>query len=192
MVVDHFGGLDCVINNAGITIVGATHELSEDEWDTELATNLKSVYLVSRAAWPHLIARGGASLTQTASVAGVWAILADAAYCASKAGVIMLTKCLELDGANDGIRANCVCPGWTQTPMMEGFFADQPDPKAARVQAEGLHPLGRLGKPRDIADAFLYLSSDEASWVTGTALRRRRRSPLRHLGRRLSTYVRVC
>ena len=121
-VVDHFGGLDCVINNAGITIVGATHELSEDEWDTELATNLKSVYLVSRAAWPHLIARGGGSLTQTASVAGVWAIPADAAYCASKAGVIMLTKCLALDGANDGIRANCVCPGWTQTPMMGGVL----------------------------------------------------------------------
>ena len=167
---DHFGGLDCLINNAGVTIVGATHKLSEDDWDVELATNLKSIYLVSKAAWPHLVARGGGSIAQTASIAGIWAIPDDAAYCASKAGAIMLTKCMALDGARDGIRANCVCPGFTQTPMIEGYFADQPDPRASRAHAESIHPLGRLGQPRDIADAFVYLSSDEASWVTGTAL----------------------
>jgi len=162
--------VEMVVNNAGVTIVGAAHDLSEDDWDRELAVNLKSVYLVSKAAWPHLVGRGGGSIVSTASIAGLWAIPADAAYCASKAGVIMLTKCMALDGAAAGIRANCVCPGFTETPMIEGYFADQPDPEAARRFAEGIHPLGRLGKPRDIADAFVYLSSGEASWVTGTAL----------------------
>jgi dihydroanticapsin dehydrogenase len=168
--VERFGGLDVVVNNAGVTIVGAAHELTDEQWDAELDTNLKSVYLVSKAAWPHLVERGGGSILSTASIAGIWAIPADAAYCSSKAGVIMLTKCLALDGAKAGIRANCVCPGFTETPMIQGYFADQPDPEAARRFAEGIHPLGRLGVPRDIADAFVYLASDEAAWVTGTSL----------------------
>jgi len=113
-VVDAFGTLDVVVNNAGVTIVGAAHDLNESDWDRELATNLKSVYLVSKAAWPPLVESRGA-IVNTASIAGLWAIPADAAYCASKAGVVMLTKCMALDGAN-------------------------------------------------------YLASDEACWVTGTAL----------------------
>src|SRR5215467_7697985 len=169
-VVSEHGGLDAVVNNAGITIVGAAHELDESEWDRELTINLKSIYLVSKAAWPHMVERGGGVILSTASIAGLWAIPADAAYCASKAGVIMLTKCMALDGARDKIRANCVCPGYIDTPMIEGYFQDQPDPAEARRFATGIHPLGRLGQPTDIADAFVYLASSEASWVTGTAL----------------------
>ena len=169
-VLGRFGGIDAVVNNAGVTIVGAAHELDEGSWDRELATNLKSIYLVSKEAWPHLVDRGGGVILVTASIAGIWAIPADAAYCASKAGAIMLTKCMALDGAKAGIRVNCVCPGFTETPMIEGYFSDQPDPEAARAFATSMHPLGRLGKPRDIADAFVYLASDEAGWVTGTAL----------------------
>ena len=89
--------------------------------------------LRSNAAWPHLEARGGGAILSTASIAGLWAIPADAAYCASKAGVIMLTKCLALDGARQGIRANCVCPGYTQTPMIDGYFDAQPDPERPRA-----------------------------------------------------------
>jgi NAD(P)-dependent dehydrogenase (short-subunit alcohol dehydrogenase family) len=169
-VVEAFGGLDVVVNNAGVTIVGATHDLSEDDWDKELDTNLKSIYLVSKAAWPILLERGGGSIVNTASIAGLWAIPDDAAYCASKAGVIMLTKCMALDGAKAGIRVNCVCPGFTETPMIEVYFNAQPDPAESRRFAERLHPLGRLGRPRDIADAMLYLASDDAAWVTGHAL----------------------
>jgi NAD(P)-dependent dehydrogenase (short-subunit alcohol dehydrogenase family) len=169
-LLERLGGIDVVVNNAGVTIVGAAHDMVEDDWDRELATNLKSIYLVSKAAWPHLVARGGGVILTTASIAGIWAIPDDAAYCASKAGAIMLTKCMALDGAKAGIRANCVCPGFTETPMIQGYFADQPDPEASRAFATKIHPLGRLGKPRDIADAFVYLASDEASWVTGTAL----------------------
>jgi NAD(P)-dependent dehydrogenase (short-subunit alcohol dehydrogenase family) len=167
---EELGGLDLVVNNAGITIVGGVEELSEEQWDRELVINLKSVYVVSRAAWPRLRERGGGSILSTASIAGLWAIPHDAAYCASKAAVIMLTKCMALDGARDGIRVNCVCPGFVQTPMIDGYFADQPDPGAARRFATGLHPLGRLGEPVDIADAFVYLASDEARWVSGTVL----------------------
>ena len=169
-VKEAFGGLDLVVNNAGVTIVGAVHDLSEGDWDHELDTNLKSVYLVSKAAWPLLLERGGGAIVNTASIAGLWAIPADPAYCASKAGVVMLTKCMALDGAKAGIRVNCVCPGFTETPMIEGYFEAQPDPEDAHRFATQLHPLGRLGRPRDIADAFVYLCSDEASWVTGTAL----------------------
>jgi NAD(P)-dependent dehydrogenase (short-subunit alcohol dehydrogenase family) len=169
-VVEQLGGLDVVVNNAGVTIVGAVHEIGEDDWDRELATNLKGIYLMSRAAWPHLVARGGGVLLQTASIAGMWAIPSDAAYCASKAAAVMLTKCMALDGAKVGIRANCVCPGFTETPMIEGYFAAQPDPEVARAYATTLHPLGRLGRPSDLASAFVYLASDDAEWVTGTAL----------------------
>lgn len=164
------GGLDIVVNNAGITIVGAAHDLDEPEWDRELDINLKSVYLVSKAAWPHLEAAGGGSISSTASIAGLRAIPDDAAYCASKAAVIMLTKCMALDGAAAGIRVNCVCPGFTQTPMIEGYFGDQEDPEAARQAAVAAHPLGRLGDPLDIADGFVYLASEDARWVTGTEL----------------------
>ncbi len=164
------GGLDCVVNNAGIPMVGAAHELDEGGWDRVLDVNLKSVYLVSRAAWPRLLAAGGGSIATTASIAGVWGTMGQAAYAAAKAGAIMLTKCMALDGAKDGIRVNCVCPGFTSTPLLERYLAGQEDPEAARAFAAGLHPLGRLGDPRDIADAFVYLSSDEARWVTGSAV----------------------
>ncbi len=168
--VESFGGLDVLVCNAGVTIVGGVTDLSEDEWDKQLDTNLKSVYLCAKEAWPHLEARGGGSILSTASMAGQWAIPADAAYCASKAGLIMLTKCMALDGAKQNIRANCICPGFTNTPMIEGYFQDQADPAAARAFAEAMHPLGRLGEPSDHANAFVYLASDEATWVTGTAL----------------------
>lgn len=168
-VVAQRGRLDVLVNNAGVTITGSAHDLTEDDWDREMRVNVKSVYLMSRAAWPHLVASKG-NIVNTASIAALWAIPADAAYCASKAAVLMLTKCMALDGARDGVRSNCVCPGYTDTPMIQGYFADQTDPASARTFAESIHPLGRLGRPDDIASAMVYLASDDASWVTGSAL----------------------
>lgn len=164
------GGLDAVVNNAGIPMVGAAHELDEADWDRVLAVDLKSIYLVSRAAWPRLLAAGGGSIANTASIAGLWGTLGQAGYAAAKAGAIMLTKCMALDGAKSAIRVNCVCPGFTATPLLERYLAAQEDPDAARGFAAGLHPLGRLGEPSDIADAFVYLTSAEARWVTGSAV----------------------
>lgn len=169
-VVAGHGRLDILVNNAGVTIVGAVADLSEAEWDRELEVNLKSVFRFSKAVWAQMKAQGGGVILNTASIAGLTAIPADAAYCVSKAGVVMLTKCMAIDGARDKIRVNCVCPGYVETPMIQGYFDDQPDPEAARRHAAGMHPLGRLGTPADIAEAFVYLASDEASWVTGTAL----------------------
>jgi NAD(P)-dependent dehydrogenase (short-subunit alcohol dehydrogenase family) len=164
------GGLDAVVNNAGIPMVGAAHELDEADWDRALAVDLKSIYLVARACWARLVAAGSGSITNTASVAGMTGTPGQAAYAAAKAGAIMLTKCMALDGAASGIRVNCVCPGFTETPMLERYLDGQEDPEAARSLVTGMHPLGRLGKPRDIADAFVYLTSNEARWVTGHAL----------------------
>ena len=166
----HFGGIDVVVNNAGVTIVGSIMDLSEEQWDREFDTNLKSIFLVSKAAWPHLVARGGGCILVTASICSTHALQNDAAYCASKAGAAMLTQCMALDGAKVGIRANCVLPGFIDTPMIHGYFNDQPDPEASREGAAAMHPLGRLGSPQDIADAFVYLASNDAKWVTGTRL----------------------
>jgi NAD(P)-dependent dehydrogenase (short-subunit alcohol dehydrogenase family) len=167
--VARLGGIDSLVLNAGRPVLGAAHEVDEADWDDGLATNLKGIYLVSKAAWPHLLESRG-SIGITASVVGLWASGGQAAYCASKAGAVMLTKCMALDGAKAGIRVNCVCPGFTETPMLERFLEGQPDPDASRAFATRLHPLGRLGTPRDIADAFVYLASGEAAWVTGAAL----------------------
>jgi NAD(P)-dependent dehydrogenase (short-subunit alcohol dehydrogenase family) len=167
--VERLGGIDTLVCNAGRPVVGAVHELDEADWDDGLATNLKGIFLCARAAWPYLVESRG-SIAITASVVGLWGSGGQAAYCAAKAGAVMLAKCLALDGAPAGIRANCVCPGFVETPMLERFLAGQPEPEAARAGATALHPLGRLGRPADIADAFVYLVSDESSWVTGSAL----------------------
>jgi NAD(P)-dependent dehydrogenase (short-subunit alcohol dehydrogenase family) len=164
------GGLDGVVNNAGIPMVGRVEELAESDWDRVLAVNLKGAYLVSRAAWPHLRAAGGGAIANTGSIAGMWATEGQPSYAAAKAATIMLTKCMALDGARDGIRVNCVSPGFIRTPMFERFIVDQADPTAVEAALSARHPLGRLGEPLDIADAFVYLLSDEARWVTATNL----------------------
>lgn len=167
--LSRLGGLDTLVLNAGRPGVGPLHELDESDWDDVLAVNLRQIYLFAKEAWPHLAA-GGGSIGITASVVGLWGSQNQAAYCASKAAAVMLAKCLALDGASAGIRANCVCPGFVETPLLERFLAEQADPAAVRAAATALHPLGRLGRPLDVADAFVYLASDEARWVTGSAL----------------------
>jgi meso-butanediol dehydrogenase/(S,S)-butanediol dehydrogenase/diacetyl reductase len=164
--VGMLGGLDVVVCNAGKPVLGAVPELSDEEWHDGLAVNLDGVFFTARAAWPHLIESKG-SILSTASAFGVWATGAQTGYCVAKAGVVMLTKCMAFDGARHGIRANCVCPGMVLTPMMEGILEQQPDTAAARAAAESFHPLRQLGRPEDIANAFVYLASDEARWVTG-------------------------
>ena len=168
--VERLGGLDVVACNAGKPVVGEAHDLPEEVWADGIATNLTSVYLTVKAAWPHLVESRGCIIS-TASAVGQTPLGANqTAYCTAKAGVVMLTRCLALEGGSVGVRANCVCPGFTQTPMLEDFMAAQPDPEAARKAAAGLHPLGRLGTATDIANAYVYLASDAASWVTGLAL----------------------
>ena len=164
------GAIDILVNNAGVSILGGVAELTEAAWQREIDTNLTSAYRVSKALWPQFVAAGGGAILSTASIAGATAVTQGAAYVASKAGLIMLTRCMALDGADAGIRANCICPGFVDTPLFDGFLDQQPEPEAARERAARRTPLGRIGTPRDIADGFVYLASDEASWITGTAL----------------------
>lgn len=166
---DLMGGLDTLVLNAARPCVGTLWDIDDATWDDAVSINLTSVHRLVRAAWSHLEATRGCVLL-TGSVVGLDGSANQATYCATKAGVVMLTKCIAIDGAPHGVRANCVCPGFTETPMLETFLSEQDDPDAVRDFATGLHPLGRLGNPRDIADAFVYLASDEASWVTGVAL----------------------
>ncbi len=164
------GGVDVLVNNAGVTILGGVAELTEADWQREIDINLSGAYRVSKAFWPHLAEGGGGTILSTASIAGVVGVRQDAAYVASKAGLIMLTRCMALDGAPVGIRANCICPGFVDTPMFGGFIAEQPDPEASLARCAGRTPLGRIGTTRDIADGFVYLASDDARWITGISL----------------------
>ncbi len=167
--VAQLGGLDCVVCNAGRPGTGTALDTPEEVWDDTMAINAKGIYLLARAAWPHLEASRG-SILATASITATTATQNQIAYCASKAAALMTIKCLALDGAKAGIRAACVLPGFTRTPMLEAWADGMPDPAAARAGAAAMHPLGRLGEPSDIASAFVYLASDDASWVTGTGI----------------------
>lgn len=169
-VDERFGQLDILVNNAGVVTPGAVEETSETDWDSQIDVNLKGAFLVSKEAWRLLSLSSSSCVVNVASIAGITTSRRRAAYSASKAGLIMLTKCMALDWAAEGIRVNCVCPGWVDTPMVQAVLDQEPDPEAARRQAANLHPLGRMGRADDIAYAIVYLSSEHAEWVTGTVL----------------------
>ncbi len=168
--IEAFGGLDIIVNNAGIPMLGTVETLAEADWDREIDVNLKSIYRTGRAVWPHFKSQGGGVILNTASIAGLLGSPGQASYGAAKAGVINLTRCMAIDGAAIPIRVNCICPGFIETPMVLAYLEGQDDPAASRAQVDAMHPLGGIGRPADIANGFVYLASDEASWVTGTAL----------------------
>jgi len=165
-----FGGLNVVVNNAGAIAVGSVEETSDEDWNRVMATNLTGTFLVSRAAIPNLRAAGGGSIINIGSYLGLVARKQRAAYCAAKAGVAGLTRAMALDHARDKIRVNCICPAITETEMAVESLAKAPDPEAARKQRTAEIPLGRFGKPEDIALLAVFLASDESSWMTGVSL----------------------
>ncbi|MBT3926832.1 MAG: SDR family oxidoreductase [Rhodospirillaceae bacterium] len=168
--IEGLGGLDIFVNNAGIPMLGGVESLAEADWDREMDVNLKSIYRTGRAVWPHFKAQGGGVILNTASIAGLRGSAGQASYGAAKAGVVNLTRCMAIDGAQVPIRVNCICPGFIETPMVLAYLEGQDDPVASRAEVDALHPLGGIGRPGDIAAGFVYLASDEASWITGTAL----------------------
>lgn len=167
-VAQHFGLLNIIVNNAGAVMVGTAEETSDEDWSRVLATNLTGTFHVSRAAVPILRKAGGGSIVNIGSYLGIVGRERRAAYCAAKAGVAGLTRAMALDHARDNIRVNCVCPAIVETEMSLLSLSKAPDPEAARKQRIAELPLGRFGKPEDIALMALYLASDESSWVTGT------------------------
>jgi NAD(P)-dependent dehydrogenase (short-subunit alcohol dehydrogenase family) len=168
--LDAYGRLNVLVNNAGYGIAATVEETDEEEWDRLMAVNLKGVYLGCKYAIPIMRGQGGGVIVNTASVVALVGIRDRAAYCASKGGVVALTRAMALDHVGDGIRVNCVAPGTVETPYFAEIFARDPDPAALRRELELRHPMERLARPEEIAHAILYLASDESSFVTGSTL----------------------
>lgn len=170
-VVDKFGGLDILVNAAGIITRASVVETSEADWDRIIAVNLKSVYLLSKHSIPLMTQVGGGVIINISSGWGLVGGVNAAAYCASKGAVILLTKAMALDHGSQNIRVNCLCPGDTDTPMLQsesvelGISYDQlvKDSSADR-------PLGRIGTPMDIAQSVLFLASNASTYITGSVL----------------------
>ena len=162
--------LDVLVNNAGIGCSGTVLTTDEASWDALMRVNVKGVFLMSRAALPHMIERGRGVVVNTASIAGVRGIPDRAAYTASKFAVVGLTRAMALDHLKDGIRVNCVCPGTTDTPWIAQRLQEAPDRDAALAAMVARQPMGRLGRAEEMAAAILFLASDESSFTTGTAL----------------------
>lgn len=162
----HRFGLDVLVNNAGVSIGGAAHEVTDADWDREMAVNLTLAQRMTHRFWPHL-SSAGSSVINTASIASNRALAGCAAYCVAKAGILMLTKCTAVDGAADGVRANCVSPGYVDTPMLRGDLGLQPDPDGAERYLTEHIPLGRLGAPDDLVGAYVHLASDDSQWMSG-------------------------
>ena len=169
-VVEMFGRLDIVVNNAGAVIVATVENTSEEDWGRMLAANLTSTFLVSRAALSSLRRSGGGSIINIGSILGLVARKQRAAYCAAKAGVTGLTRAMALDHAHENIRVNCICPSLIETELGLQSILKAPDPEGERKGRVAAFPLGRMGKPEDVAKMALYLASDESSWITGVAL----------------------
>ncbi|MGE3911017.1 MAG: SDR family NAD(P)-dependent oxidoreductase [Chloroflexota bacterium] len=165
-----FGKLDILVANAGQELVATATETTPDQWQRILGTNLSGCFMMARAVIPRMQAAGGGSIVLTASQLAFVAAERFAAYAASKGGVLNLARALALDHARDNIRVNALCPGAVETPLLLRQFEGQDGPQGSLSDLAALHPLGRLGQPQEIAAAALFLASDEASFVTGSAL----------------------
>ena len=164
--LDAFGGIDILFNNAGVLAFGSVLDTDPETWHRVLAVNLTGVYLCSRAAIPHMVARGGGSIVNVSSSTGAYDAKGNtAAYVASKGGVTLLTKAMAIDHAGDNIRVNAIAPGPTDTPMLQDNL-----PESARETFARTFPMGRLGEPGELAQAVLVLASDEASFIMGAIL----------------------
>ena len=161
-----YGRIDVLFNNAGTLRPGTAVELSLKDWDLVMAVNVRSVFLGAKFAIPHMRSQGSGSIINTASVSGLEGDVGAVVYSASKAAVINLTRALSTDHAPEGIRVNAICPGTIATPPVQRAMADA----HAREAYSQAHALRRLGRPEEIANAAVWLASDEASFVTGEAL----------------------
>jgi len=167
--VEAFGKLNVLVNNAGVLHVSTIEEIPEDEWDRLIDANLKGPFLMCRAALPEFRKAGGGAIVNVGSVLGLVAMKKRAAYCASKGGVTLLTKAIAIDHGHENIRANCICPSIVETELVSQLF-NTPDGDRVKRERLATIPLGRMGRPADIAELAVYLASDESSWLTGAAI----------------------
>jgi NAD(P)-dependent dehydrogenase (short-subunit alcohol dehydrogenase family) len=168
--IREFGSIHILFNNAGIIRRASVLELSEEDWDRVVAVNVKSIFLMSRQVIPIMAKAGGGSIINTSSGWGLVGGPRAAAYCASKGAVVLLTKAMAIDHGLQKIRVNCICPGDTDTVMLRKEAQQLGEREDHFLAESARRPLGRIGKPEEIAHAALYLASDASSFVTGTAL----------------------
>lgn len=167
--VAQFGHLDVVVNNAGVAVQGSATSLTLDEWQAVVDVNLRSVWLMMKAAIPHLTERGG-SIVNMASAQAFLGFPGWAGYAATKGAIIALTQQAAVEYARDGVRVNAVAPGTVMTQMNARIFAESTNPDALRKAWGDQHALGRFGEPEEVASAIAFLASDDASFVTGVCL----------------------
>lgn len=168
--LEEFGRLDVLVNNAGIELAKRVTETDEADWDRLMNVNLRGVFLCSKAAVFVMRDCGGGVIVNVASELGIVGGSEIAAYCASKGGVVQLTKAMAVDHASDNIRVNCVCPGPVDTPLLQNIIAAASDPAAEELRIVSKTLLGRLARPGEIAGAILFLASDESSYMTGSIM----------------------
>lgn len=169
--VERFGKVDVLMTGAGISVGQTVIKTEPDDWDRVFAVNVKGTYLWMRAALPGMIDQGAGSVILIASQLGVAGGVGNSAYIASKGAIIALARTAAVDYATTGVRVNSILPGATETPLLDRSFGRLADPDAARARSLARHPMGRFGEAVEIADAAVYLASDESSYTTGTELR---------------------
>jgi NAD(P)-dependent dehydrogenase (short-subunit alcohol dehydrogenase family) len=168
LALSHYGRLDVLFNNAGIEGEQATTaDATLDNWDRVIDINLKGVFLGLKYGIEAMLRNGGGSIINNASVAGLVGFPGIPAYCASKGGVVQLTRTAALECATQGVRINCLCPGVIETPMVERFTQGNPE---AQVQMREMEPVGRLGRAKEVAELALFLASDRSSFITGAVI----------------------
>ena len=170
LAIKRTGRIDVLCNNAGIGSTADPVACSVEEWDRVFAVNARGVFLGTKFALPHMVEAGRGSIVNTASVAGMVGLRDRAAYCASKGAVIAFTRQVALQYAGTGVRCNCICPGTVDSPWVGRLLDEAEDPAGARASLTARQPVGRLGTPMEIAQAALYLASDDAGFVTGSSL----------------------
>jgi NAD(P)-dependent dehydrogenase (short-subunit alcohol dehydrogenase family) len=164
-----FKNVYTLVNNAAIQINKTAEDTSFEEWSRQLAVNLGGVFLCSKYFLPYLkISKG--SIVNMSSVNGFFVEPTCAGYCATKAGIMGLTKAMAIDHGHEGVRVNCICPGYIDAGLAEGYFQSQADPARAREEAGKLHALWRIGKPEEVGKVAVFLASEDASFVTGTSM----------------------
>jgi NAD(P)-dependent dehydrogenase (short-subunit alcohol dehydrogenase family) len=169
-VLEEWGGLDVMVNNAGIGVAGTTPETSEEDWERLMSVNLKGTFLGMKYAIPAMRDSGGGSIINISSVAALVGIPDRAAYSATKGGILALTKAAAIDHVSEGIRINCIAPGTVDTPWISRITAGYDDPEEARARMEGRQPHGRFVTPEEIAAMAAYLASDESASCIGACM----------------------
>ena len=164
-----FKKIDVLINNAAIQVNKTVEDITLEEWNLQMSVNVGGMFLCSKYFLPYLRTTKG-SIVNMSSVNGFFVEPMCAGYCTTKAAIVGLTKAMAIDHGHEGVRVNCICPGYIGAGLAEGYFQAQPDPEQARIDAGKLHALWRIGKPEEVARGAVFLAGDDASFMTGASV----------------------